>query len=162
MAVFDAGKYLGPHFVRPTDAQLLAIENYDAAFGAIGLATLWRGTGFFVMSLSCVGGPNNNTYDGCAFGAPVPLKVVGADFAFESTAGATLTLDLLKKPVGGAFASMLEAPVNPFASPKVPFAGQITNGKEDFEVGDQMQLRGVGGAGGAAIGCQARIYCFRR
>jgi hypothetical protein len=162
MAVFDAGAYLGAHFVRPTEDQLTKIANYDSAFGAIGLATLWRGTGFFVLPLLSIGGPNNNTYQGAGYVARVPFKVVGVDCAYESTAGASLTLDLLKKPSGGAYASMLEAPVNVFATAKVGVAGSVTNGKEDIEVGDSLQLQGVGGAGGAAIGCQALVYCYRR
>lgn len=164
MSTLDASAYLGAHFVRPTDAELTNVSNFDPALYRCRMDNILRGLGYFVLQLTLAAAVNNATVNGLSQVARIPFKVVGIDVGVESAAGTACTGDV-KKALAAAptsFTSMLTAAVDTKTGAGTMQATAITSGTEDVEVGDLLRLTEIGTGAGAVVGSTATLHCFRR
>lgn len=163
MATFNDGPWLGSRTVRPTDAQLTKIDNWDRGLGDIGISNLWRHAHYVVLHFSISATINNATVEGIAVPLRVPLKVVGGDVGCESAAGSAATGMFEVDPLGGgSFEDLCEADVDILTDVKTMKPVAITDGKEDRAATDEIRLSITGTGAGAVVGAIGTLHCFRR
>jgi hypothetical protein len=160
MAAFNNGPWLGARLVRPTEAQLQTIEDFEAGLGDAGVQRLWRHLQYFTQHLSIATTINNNTVVSLIAASRIPYKIVGIDIGCE-TAAASADGNIEKEPAaGGGYTTMQEAVVDMQTGAGSYVAAVVTDGTEDVAFGDKVRLTVTAGVG-AVVGSQALLHCFR-
>ena len=163
MSAFDASAWLGDRNVRPTDAVIQQIRNYDAGLYRCGLDQIVQHGGYFVLPLAVNADANATTKTGVAHEARIPFKVVGAEVGAEVAAVSAGTAMIEKAPAATptTFGDLLEADVDIKTAIGVMQAGEGTDGEEDIAVGDRLRMSVTGIGSGALTGSVAHLHCFR-
>ena len=162
MAAFNSALFIGAREVRPTDAQILIIEQFEAGLGDAGVARLWRHLHYFVQHVAIAATINGGTVTSLNAASRVPYKLVGVDLGCEAAAS-TAVANIEKEPAaGGGYATMMEATVDIAGAVGAYIGtGEVTDGQEDVEIGDKVRLTVTAGAGDCT-GAQALLHCIRR
>tara|TARA_R110000824_G_scaffold54028_2_gene149067 strand:- start:21128 stop:21616 length:489 start_codon:yes stop_codon:yes gene_type:complete len=161
MAVYSAAAFIGDRTVRPTDAQLDILADYERGLGDPGVARLWRHQGYFTQYMAIATTVNGGALTSLNSPARIPYKVVAVDLGCESAAS-TGVANIEREPAaGGGYVSMQEATVD-IAAVAGAYAqsADITDGQEDVAFGDNVRLTVTAGAGDL-VGAQALLHCFR-
>ncbi len=163
MTAFDASSWIGTRNVRVTDAQLALLDQWDAGLGAIGVSTLWRHTGLFILPLTIQTAINANAKNSLEYTAPIPFKVVAIDVGCESAAGSAMVADIEKNPSGSpdTFATMTTGAVDIKTAAGDFVDLPVLDGAEDVAAGDQIRLVGTATGSGAVVGCTSLLVCYR-
>lgn len=163
MAAFDASAWIGARQIRPTEAQLTQIANYDPGLYKVGMDALWRHVHYFVLTLLVATSANATTKYSLEMTARVPFKVVAAEVGVESAGGSACTMDLEKNPSGDpdTYATMSTGAVAVKAAAGSFVNLPILEDSEDVAAGDQLRVAVVGTDAGDVVGAVAQLHCFR-
>jgi hypothetical protein len=163
MAAFDNAAYIGSRLVAPTEAQLTQAENADPALYKINLGTLLRHINYFQLHLGIAAAINAATVVGMGHVAKIPYKVVAGSVGVESAAGSAATAKFEKSLAATptSFTDLVEAAVDVKTAAGTMQDVSITDGKEDFAVGDIVRMSCTGTGAGAVVGAVGTLHAFR-
>lgn len=150
------------------DTPIFNAKRYDRSILQCGLADLLRKpASYMVISLYKIGDvASGSNADTLPFIVPFPLELFGIVLGAE--AGATITLDVLAKPSGGAFASILDATeVVVAGTPELNVPEEnVVNADHDYvfhrlDYLTQVKMNVAAAGGSSAVGAQAHLLCQR-
>lgn len=163
MAEITNTTVLGQQLRAFTEAQLAEFAGYAKALGYVPIAEAVRHpSSHLFITVPLLEDANNNTVESIPFRVPYPVKCWAIDVGCKSAAGATATLDIQRKPVGGAFASVLDAPedIKTGANAFQRVAPEVDSELWDFD--DEVKAVVVGGGAGVVVGAMAVLLLQRR
>ena len=160
MADIVTTTFIGRHTRRLTDAALETLRQYTKGLGYVPLDEQLRfPASIFPIELDLATQPNDSVVEGIPVKIPFPIKVWAIDFACKTAGGTTLTLQIQRIVVGGAYALIHTAAQDVKTGANAYQRVTPTEAGALLDYTDEIKLIATAVGAGVVTGCKAILWC---
>ncbi len=164
MSNYNNAQDIGNHNVRPSADVLATMERYDSGMGKVGHARMHdQPASFICIPLFPTAVANANAKESLPVLLPFGLKILAIDLGCLSAAGSAAVADIHAGVVGGAFATILDAPedIKTGAGAFSRITPLTTAVEQAYAAGKAVKLIVTGTGAGDVLGAAAYLWCQR-